>query len=146
MYINYLMCWMLYGPNVLKLLTKQELGRPVLHSYQLMYVAPELYHCRIPAGSSRERTSRLSPSESKKSERLWDFHQIAHSIGCVEMTSSSAASHLLGELCSDRTVLCCIGGCFNLIKWGVQREMAYAGVKTMYIFCWYARTAIHILF
>jgi hypothetical protein len=107
---------MLYRPNVLKLLTKQELGRAVLynlHSYQLMYVAPELYQCHIPAGSSLEHTSQLSPSESKKSERLWDFHQIAHSIGCVEMTSRSAASHLLGELCSDRTILCCIRGFLN---------------------------------
>jgi len=103
------MCW--------KFPTQQQtLGRPVWHGHQLIYVAPELYHFHIPAGSSLERTSQLSPSESKRSEKLWDFHQIARSVGCVEMTSSSAASHLHGELCSDRTILCCIGGCFCMDK------------------------------
>lgn len=94
-------------------------------SHQLIYVAPELYHFHIPAGSSLEHTSQLSPSESKKSEKLWDFHRIALSVDCVEMTSRSAANHLHGELCSDRTILCFIGGCFIWIKCWVQRGMSY---------------------
>jgi hypothetical protein len=83
---------------------KTGTGQACLTQLSVDYVASELYHCHIPAGSSLERTSQPFPSESKKSERLWDFHQIAHSVGCVEMTSRSAASHLLGELCSDRTL------------------------------------------
>lgn len=120
-------CYMsAYKPNLLKFPTQlQTLGRPVWHTYQLICVAPEFYHFCIPAGSSLERTSQLSPSESKKSEKLWDFHQIARSIGCVEMMSRSAASHLHGELCSDRTILCCVGECFIWIKCWVHRGMSY---------------------
>lgn len=140
-----------HKPNLLKFPTQQQtLGRPLWHSYQLIYVALELYHFRIPAGSSLERTSQLSPSEYKKSEKLWDFHRIALSIGCVEMTSRSAASHLHGELCSDRIILYCIGGCFVWIKCWVQRGMSYVCLCWCQNYVWIllgcqnCNTCIHI--
>lgn len=59
--------------------------------------------------SSLEPMSQHSHSESKKSERSWDFHQTTHSTACAEMMSGNAVNHPHGELCSNRTVVCCIG-------------------------------------